>query len=793
MSGAGDKTGSAERAARSPLVYDHPMRRAARNAGAKETDTPLRNHGEKDIVAMLQQVPLVTLLGLTTLLALVDTAARRAVSQVVPGTESEFTVQLQTAQSGYDRKTCWVHTRAGIIPHSNQSFSAVLTMHELRISGSDVYYPIHELRSDDGGKTWSKPISQAAFSRRDRPGGVEEGICDFWPTWHAQTRTLLGTGHTVRYIDDNLEPHPRPRNTAYSVYDPVKRSWATLRTLDTPSDDLFFMEGAGSTQRVDLENGDILLPTYAQLPGTAKGRFTAQEVSFVIRCSFDGKTLKYLEHGDTFTLKTGRGFSEPSLVRHGRRYLMTLRNDDHNYVTAGPDGLHFDVPRRITFDDGQELGSYNTQTHWLTLGNRLYLVYTRRGANNDHVFRHRAPLFMARFDPGRLQVIRNTERILVPERGARLGNFGVTRINDHESWVTVAEWMQSIGQHAFDPTKCEAHGSNNSIFIAKVRSRRKADPQRPPPIHILPYPQLKSALDADPLPMDRTWQRLQQDGIADAAQYVQQDQQSEANRGRLDRYRQETLVIQWEGAPQARWALNVEGRLRSLSGSKPYFPPDGWPRHRWERSGDRSCVLVYESDTPRATLRGAFQAQQEHVDYRLTLQCDEDQPPPPHLTTHLCFNHCWADGFGRDARVRIGENIRPLGPLPNPKRIWIRVATVAENPLYARLKRAQFVSDGIGGNLNEIRLTGPAAAQIKVPILGVEGRFIASERPKGPPATVAINSPQAIAVGWSFWPCTDIDLAFGSLQPGQPKTISGRIYFLQGTVTDSLSKIQIPD
>ena len=383
-----------EQAARSPLVYDHSMIRAARNAGAKETDTPLRNHGEQDIVAMLQQVPLVTLLGLTTLLALVDTAARRAVSQVVPGTESEFTVQLQTAQSGYDRKTCWVHTRAGIIPHSNQSFSAVLTMHELRISGSDVYYPIPELRSDDGGKTWSKPISQAAFSRRDRRGAVEEGICDFWPTWHAQTRTLLGTGHTVRYIDDNLEPHPRPRNTAYSVYDPVERRWATLRTLDTPSDDLFFMEGAGSTQRVDLENGDIWLPTYAQLPGTAKGRFTAQEVSFVIRCSFDGKTLKYLEHGDTFTLKTGRGFSEPSLVRHGRRYLMTLRNDDHNYVTAGPDGLHFDVPRRITFDDGQELGSYNTQTHWLTLGNRLYLVYTRRGANNDHVFRHRAPLFV---------------------------------------------------------------------------------------------------------------------------------------------------------------------------------------------------------------------------------------------------------------------------------------------------------------------------------------------------------------------------------------------------------------
>ena len=109
-----------------------------------------------------------------------------------------------------------------------------------------------------------------------------------------------------------------------------------------------------------------------------------------------------------------------AVVRHGSRYLMTLRNDDHNYVTSGKDGLHFDMPRRLTFDDGKLLGSYNTQAHWLTLGKRLYLVYTRRGAKNDHIFRHRAPLFIARFNPETLRVVRSTERILVPERGARL-------------------------------------------------------------------------------------------------------------------------------------------------------------------------------------------------------------------------------------------------------------------------------------------------------------------------------------------------------------------------------------
>ncbi len=39
-----------------------------------------------------------------------------------------------------------------------------------------------------------------------------------------------------------------------------------------------------------------------------------------------------------------------------------------------------------------------------------FLVYTRRGADNDHVFRHRAPLFIAQVDPKRLDVIRASER-----------------------------------------------------------------------------------------------------------------------------------------------------------------------------------------------------------------------------------------------------------------------------------------------------------------------------------------------------------------------------------------------
>ena len=196
-----------------------------------------------------------------------------------------------------------------------------------------------------------------------------------------------------------------------------------------PNDAKFSNEGAGSTQRVDLPNGEILLPTYCVVPGSAKGVFDRLEVS-------TGRPI-HRANG-------GRGFSEPSVVVFQGRYYLALRNNDYGAVTSGADGRRFDEPKLWTFDDGSDLGNYNTQQHWVNMPNALYLVYNRRGANNDHVCRHRAPLFIAQVDTDRLCVIRDTEQILVPERGARLGNFGVVQISENESWVTVAEWMQTI-------------------------------------------------------------------------------------------------------------------------------------------------------------------------------------------------------------------------------------------------------------------------------------------------------------------------------------------------------------
>jgi hypothetical protein len=94
----------------------------------------------------------------------------------------------------------------------------------------------------------------------------------------------------------------------------------------------------------------------------------------------------------------------------------------------------------------------------------LFLVYTRRGAGNDHIMRSRAPLFIAEVDADQLHVIRASERVLIPERGATLGNFGAAAVSPEESWVTVAEgvWSDDARQR----------GAEGAVFVARVAWER---------------------------------------------------------------------------------------------------------------------------------------------------------------------------------------------------------------------------------------------------------------------------------------------------------------------------------
>lgn len=412
----------------------------------------------------------------------------------VQAEEPAFSVERVVAQQGFNGEDCWVHARAGVIPagapgNEGQQPLVIMTMQKLQLSGSDLFSGLSELRSADLGRSWTEPVALPAFARSKydaQPGmlprgmhvstdllqsGDETTVCDFTPQWHSASQRLLGIGHTVWYRNNKVLS-VRPRGIAYAVFDPKQNSWSRWDTVELPDNEEFLNCGAGSGQRVDLPGGDVLIPCSFKQPGAS------QFSVMVCRCRFDGHTLEYVEHGQSMTVPIDRGLYEPSLVRFQGRYYLTMRNDQQGYVCVSEDGLNFAPARPWSFDDGSPLGNYNTQQHWVANDEGLYLVYTRRGADNDHVFRHRAPLFMARVDLESLRVVRRTERVLIPERGARLGNFGTVDVSPTETWVTAAEWMQPIG--------VEKYGSDNSVFIAKLNWEKPRHGNEPSAVELPP-------------------------------------------------------------------------------------------------------------------------------------------------------------------------------------------------------------------------------------------------------------------------------------------------------------------
>jgi hypothetical protein len=346
-----------------------------------------------------------------------------------------FRIEPQTIlTSGQD--LLFTQSRTAIIP--GNPLRALLTTQETERSGAHGYRDLFVAESDDLGRTWSTPAPVENLRRARLPDGYDFVIGDVCPQWHAATGTVLATGKTFGFRDGKTEDRARER-VSYSVYAPQTKSWSGLQILDLPATDPagqpMLEANAGCHQRFDLPNGDILLPVRYRKNPPAR-----QYTTVVARCTFDGKTLTYRGHGTEQTLPGARGLYEPSITGFGGRYFLTMRADNSAWVARSNDGLNYEPIVEWKFDDGKVLGSYNTQQHWVTHSDSLWLVYTRKGANNDHVMRHRAPLFIAQVDPERLCVLRATERILIPEKdGADLGNFGVTDVSPQETWVVTSE------------------------------------------------------------------------------------------------------------------------------------------------------------------------------------------------------------------------------------------------------------------------------------------------------------------------------------------------------------------
>ena len=123
---------------------------------------------------------------------------------------------------------------------------------------------------------------------------------------------VLTTGKTFNFAKGTEEKRLREK-VSYAVADPRSKSWGAMKFLAMPEKDHSGRKitacNAGNNQRVDLPNGEILLPV-RYVADVRKHNYT----STVARCRFDGETLTYLEHGTELNIPRDRGLYEPSLT-----------------------------------------------------------------------------------------------------------------------------------------------------------------------------------------------------------------------------------------------------------------------------------------------------------------------------------------------------------------------------------------------------------------------------------------------------------------------------------------------
>ena len=363
------------------------------------------------------------------------------------------------AKSGYDRIRC--HANPVALPLGD---GALMLTQKLLISAIDCFSEVSYFTSSDGGASWGDPEAVPVLPDVTAADGSREGYNTSVLHYCKDDGSVLVMVTTYNYNALNKLDRSLPQQVKYFYFYPEEKRWSTPQLLPLPAP-----EGAGvlavNAPLTILDNGDFLLPYSVKNSG-----FTAKIAR--IRRSGDG-SLSVVDESREFCCDAGRGVLEPSLALFQGKYYLSLRNDESGMVACSEDWHDFPELKKWCFSDGSWLGNCNTMTRLLGIKGKLYLVYTRQGLNNDHVFRNRAPLLIGQVDTATLTVIRASEQVVVPEHGARLGNFTAVSQSENQAYVSVAEWMQTLEPEWFDCKKCEEYGADNRIWYVTLKKDRR--------------------------------------------------------------------------------------------------------------------------------------------------------------------------------------------------------------------------------------------------------------------------------------------------------------------------------
>jgi len=344
-----------------------------------------------------------------------------------------------------------------------------------KINGSDHYGdPMFSVSGARGGR-WCAPAEIPAFRSRELPGSpFVEGVADVRPfAMRDGSVAVFGctsyyTEHGCASWDDRITVAPPPGRAVYALWSPGSGMWSARGLLELPGVERSYRTAC--TQAVLRGEDEIVLPIY--LDSGVKCDYFGHESSH-----FASLTAVYRKRGDAFEflaksnlleLPVLRGCIEPSAIRlPNGGYAMTLRAEDGGmYRALSDDALAWRDLRPWCWDDGTPVETDSTQQHWIRLGDKVLLVYTRRAGDNETIMRFRAPLYIAEVDAERAVLIRDSERILFPRRkinGVEVlyGNFHCAQLGEECAIVTDSALYTEVHGDAM-------HNTSTTVMAALV-------------------------------------------------------------------------------------------------------------------------------------------------------------------------------------------------------------------------------------------------------------------------------------------------------------------------------------
>ena len=221
-----------------------------------------------------------------------------------------------------------------------------------------------------------------------------------------------------------------------------------------------------------------------------------------------------------------------------------------------------------------------------------------------------------------------------------------------------------------------------------------------------------------------------------------------------------TLVVKWDRAPELFWTLRLTEYCGDASRQWGYQPPA-----EWYHDGQGTLSYADSPLAPEQNVEGTCSctatAAGDALSFELSITNHSEQAWPD-CWGWLCLIHRWARAFQANGELPAGPPDRPwvsASSLQAPLERWLKWCPVADR---------RVIATRIGENQGTRWQPHIQAQQGAVRAWRVEG-----DRQQ----VLQLSSPEAIILGWSHWPCTDMGVYFGTLEPEQTGHITGRLEF----------------